>query len=343
MRGEHGEMRRAPTRSAASRSPTAGCGSSSRILSCAAAASRRSASASSTSAARPCATSTSSTSKPHAPDRRPPRPDRLPAPAPRAGRRRHAGRTPRAARRRRLLPPVRRLLARRRGTDARDRPARRRRRRPAGRCRRPRATAVSDGGYDVRLDAGAAGPARRPTCASRSPATASPCAPSPTSAPAATWSRCARATSRSCTCTRCPSDGTSIGFAATFPTEGRYRLFLQFQHDGRVQTVAFTQEVAHGAASQLELPITGMTCASCANRIERKLNKLDGVDRDRQLRDREGDRRLRRRRASSRSSSSRPSRPPATTPLPAGRRRRQTARASTRPRRCGSACSSRSR
>jgi hypothetical protein len=35
----------------------------------------------------------------------------------------------------------------------------------------------------------------------------------------------------------------SVGFAATFPTEGRYRLFLQFKHDGRVQTVAFTQEV----------------------------------------------------------------------------------------------------
>jgi Cu+-exporting ATPase len=29
--------------------------------------------------------------------------------------------------------------------------------------------------------------------------------------------------------------------------------------------------------NHLELPITGMTCASCANRIERKLNKLDGV------------------------------------------------------------------
>ncbi|HWM09426.1 MAG TPA: cation transporter, partial [Solirubrobacteraceae bacterium] len=28
---------------------------------------------------------------------------------------------------------------------------------------------------------------------------------------------------------------------------------------------------------QVELPITGMTCASCANRIERKLNKLEGV------------------------------------------------------------------
>jgi hypothetical protein len=35
----------------------------------------------------------------------------------------------------------------------------------------------------------------------------------------------------------------SIGFAATFPTTGRYRLFLQFKHEGLVQTVAFTQEV----------------------------------------------------------------------------------------------------
>jgi Cu+-exporting ATPase len=31
------------------------------------------------------------------------------------------------------------------------------------------------------------------------------------------------------------------------------------------------------AIEHVELPITGMTCASCANRIERKLNKLDGV------------------------------------------------------------------
>ncbi|MFC7485296.1 heavy metal translocating P-type ATPase [Knoellia sp. CPCC 206453] len=30
-------------------------------------------------------------------------------------------------------------------------------------------------------------------------------------------------------------------------------------------------------ATSIELDITGMTCASCANRIERKLNKLDGV------------------------------------------------------------------
>src|SRR5687768_6341072 len=39
-------------------------------------------------------------------------------------------------------------------------------------------------------------------------------------------------------------------------------------------------QAAKPAASGLEhieMPITGMTCASCANRIERKLNKLDGV------------------------------------------------------------------
>ena len=34
---------------------------------------------------------------------------------------------------------------------------------------------------------------------------------------------------------------------------------------------------ATASTAHLELPITGMTCASCANRIERKLNKLDGV------------------------------------------------------------------
>src|SRR5687768_13050940 len=31
------------------------------------------------------------------------------------------------------------------------------------------------------------------------------------------------------------------------------------------------------SVTSVELAITGMTCASCANRIERKLNKLDGV------------------------------------------------------------------
>ena len=37
------------------------------------------------------------------------------------------------------------------------------------------------------------------------------------------------------------------------------------------------QPTAPGASERVELPITGMTCASCANRIEKSLNKLDGV------------------------------------------------------------------
>jgi len=38
-----------------------------------------------------------------------------------------------------------------------------------------------------------------------------------------------------------------------------------------------TSASASSAASSVELEIGGMTCASCANRIEKKLNKLDGV------------------------------------------------------------------
>jgi hypothetical protein len=34
-----------------------------------------------------------------------------------------------------------------------------------------------------------------------------------------------------------------VVFDTTFATAGRYRLFLQFKHEGRVQTVAFTREV----------------------------------------------------------------------------------------------------
>jgi YD repeat-containing protein len=38
-------------------------------------------------------------------------------------------------------------------------------------------------------------------------------------------------------------DERSLRFEATFPTAGRYRLFLQFQVDGRVHTAEFTHEV----------------------------------------------------------------------------------------------------
>ena len=32
-----------------------------------------------------------------------------------------------------------------------------------------------------------------------------------------------------------------------FPTEGRYRLFLQFKHAGKVHTAAFTREVSESS------------------------------------------------------------------------------------------------
>jgi hypothetical protein len=41
-----------------------------------------------------------------------------------------------------------------------------------------------------------------------------------------------------------PHDGDEVAFGAGFPSAGRYRLFLQFQHEGRVHTAAFTKVVA---------------------------------------------------------------------------------------------------
>jgi hypothetical protein len=44
------------------------------------------------------------------------------------------------------------------------------------------------------------------------------------------------------------SEGSDIRFAIEYPSEGAYRLFLQFKVDGRVHTAAFTREAgdAHG-------------------------------------------------------------------------------------------------
>lgn len=37
--------------------------------------------------------------------------------------------------------------------------------------------------------------------------------------------------------------GEAVGFMTEFPSEGRYHLYLQFKHEGRVHTAEFTQEV----------------------------------------------------------------------------------------------------
>ena len=42
-------------------------------------------------------------------------------------------------------------------------------------------------------------------------------------------------------------------------------------------TVGGRPGTVRGASRDVDLAITGMTCASCAARVEKKLNKLDGV------------------------------------------------------------------
>src|SRR3954451_8087117 len=45
----------------------------------------------------------------------------------------------------------------------------------------------------------------------------------------------------------------------------------------RPATTRSRRERARAMSQTIEIPITGMTCASCANRIERRLNKLESV------------------------------------------------------------------
>jgi hypothetical protein len=42
------------------------------------------------------------------------------------------------------------------------------------------------------------------------------------------------------------TEGGDIRFRVEYPSAGRYRLFLQFKHNGAVRTVAFTQETGRG-------------------------------------------------------------------------------------------------
>ena len=126
-----------------------------------------------------------------------------------------------APRRRRLLPRVRRLRARRRGAHARHRPARRRRAPTCAPLPAPAPTAAATAATTCGSTPAHARPGDEADLRFTITRDGAPvAAPSPTSARAATWSRCARATSRSCTSTRRARRATASAFAADVPDRG---------------------------------------------------------------------------------------------------------------------------
>ena len=146
----------------------------------------------------------------------------------------------RPARRRRLVSAVRRLLARRRGADAGHRPAGRRRGRPA-----PAARARADRGERWRLPGPAGrGEARPGQEADLRFTITKDGVPVETEPYLGAGGHLVALRDGDLAFLHVHPMDDSVRFAATFPTEGRYRLFLQFKHEGRVQTVAFTQEVS---------------------------------------------------------------------------------------------------
>ena len=93
--------------------------------------------------------------------------------------------------------------------------------------------------------------------------------------------RASTRSSRSPGATGCYSTSSTAGgctpptsrSASTRPHRQRRRAARETR-EARVMTTDTTRT---DPMIELDLDITGMTCASCANRIERKLNKLDGV------------------------------------------------------------------
>ena len=106
----------------------------------------------------------------------------------------------------------------------------------------PETTAVSDGGYDVAIESGDVHPGEEAELRFTITKDGEPVANQPYLG-AGGHLVALREGDLAFLHVHPTDDENPIAFAATFPTEGRYRLFLQFQHEGRVQTVAFTQEV----------------------------------------------------------------------------------------------------
>jgi hypothetical protein len=107
----------------------------------------------------------------------------------------------------------------------------------------PSATAVSDGGYDVRLDTAAVEAGEESELRFTITRDGEPVRTEPYLG-AGGHLVALREGDLAFLHVHPEEHGDGVGFAATFPTAGRYRLFLQFKHEGAVQTVAFTQEVS---------------------------------------------------------------------------------------------------
>jgi hypothetical protein len=103
----------------------------------------------------------------------------------------------------------------------------------------PAATARAGDGYEVRLDAGGANPGREAELAFTITRDGEPVDAEPYLG--AGGHLVALREGDLAFLHVHPTEATTFG--ATFPTAGRYRLFLQFKHDGQVRTAAFTQRV----------------------------------------------------------------------------------------------------
>ena len=167
-----------------------------------------------------------------APDRRAPRRARLPAPAPGARRRRHVEHADHAARRGRL-PRVRGLQARRRGAHARRRPDRRRRRRLRAAARAPRRRY-----RDRRVHASSSTPHGDELgfaiTRDGKPVETEPYLGAGGHLVALREGDLAFLHVH-------PTDGDGVAFETDLDPDSRYRLYLQFKHDGRVHTAEFTR------------------------------------------------------------------------------------------------------
>jgi hypothetical protein len=108
----------------------------------------------------------------------------------------------------------------------------------------PQPAAKSDGGYDVRLDAGSTRPGHEAGLRFTITRDGVPVKTEPYLGAGGHLVALREGDMAFLHVHPTEQSRNTVGFGATFPTEGRYRLFLQFKHDGRVQTVAFTQEVS---------------------------------------------------------------------------------------------------